>query len=462
MQNNSDDTIAAISTPAGEGGVGMIRVSGKDALKAVDQIFRSKRGISLKKVKTHTIHYGHVVDSENQIIDEVLVSVFHAPNSYTAETVVEINAHGGFISLKQTLNSVLKQGVRMAEPGEFTKRAFLNGRIDLAQAEAVIDTIRAKTDLALKAAVSQLQGSVSRDIHSIKDDIMKIYAHMEAYLDFPDEHLEIYSNDEFRARYDLALKKVEALLQSFAKGEILREGLLMVLVGRPNVGKSSLLNALLERDRALVSEIPGTTRDALEEMIELEGIPIRIVDTAGLFSSKDSLTQASMEKTRKYLSEGDIFLFILDAKDGFMKEDEIILNELSGKNVIPVVNKIDLIQNASANFKIEKKSFASEPCFISAKEKMGINDLEEKMISLATTGKVTAESNRLTRFRHKQVLEEALASLRQSREAFLAKTSLELVIFDLKRSLDALREVVGEVYSEDLLEVVFKEFCIGK
>jgi len=474
-----DDTIAAISTPMGEGGIGIVRLSGKNSIQIADRFFKSKRGRLLEKMKSHTIHYGSAVHLNGEVADEVLVSVFRAPNSYTKENVVEISAHGGIVPLRQILNLAVHHGARMAEPGEFTKRAFLNGRIDLTQAEAVMDTIRAKTDLALRAAMNQLQGSVSKEINSVKDNLMKIYAHLEAFLDFPDEHLEVYSNQEFHDRYESAVKRVENLLQSFAKGEILREGVVIVIVGRPNVGKSSLLNALLERDRAIVSAIPGTTRDALEEMIQLGGIPIRLVDTAGLFSSTEPLTQASMERTRKYFSNGDLFLFLLDAETGATAEDRTILSELEGKRVIPIVNKIDLlpefqskIENSNAEDiqNLLKKHFVCQfdfksfphSCFISAKTGFGIQTLEKSITSLIWNGKVEVESNQITRFRHKQALEEALEALKKSREAFLAKESLEFVTLDLKCALDALREMVGEIYSEDLLDVIFKEFCIGK
>jgi len=470
-----DETIAAISTPIGEGGIGIVRLSGKDAFTIAEKYFKGKNARSLQDAKSHTIKHGHIVDQNGDIADEVLVSIFRAPNSYTAEDMVEINAHGGLAPLRKILDLLLHAGARMAEPGEFTKRAFLNGRMDLTQAEAVLDTIRAKTDLQLKAAMAQLHGSLTRSLHSIKDDLMKIYAHMEAYLDFPDEHLDVYSSREFFARYESAEKKIGTLLDSFARGEIVREGVLVVIVGKPNVGKSSLLNALLERERALVSEIPGTTRDALEETININGIPVRLVDTAGFFKSEDTLVKASVERTRQYLSEGDLFLFVLDAKDGFSEEEQKILNELKNKKVILTINKVDLIanshdlseketdrfikQNLNGDFSFP---FVTKPQFVSAKTKKGIRELEQTVAEALSCGKIECESVFVTRLRHKCALEQAGDALSKSKETFLARESLEFVILDLKKALDSLREIVGEVYSEDLLDVIFKEFCIGK
>lgn len=461
-----EETIAAISTPIGEGGIGIVRLSGKDAISIVSKLFAPRKGsFSTATAKANQIYFGHIKSSQNEVIDEVLVSVFKSPHSYTAEDIVEINAHGSLVSLKQILHLVLKAGARVAEPGEFTKRAFLNGRLDLTQAEAVLDTIRAKTDLALKSAMNQLQGSVSREVQAIKNDIMKIYAHMEACLDFPEEHLEIYANQEFKNRLLNAESKIELLISSFAKGEIMREGILAVIVGRPNVGKSSLLNTLLKRDRALVSEVPGTTRDALEETIQLNGIAIKLVDTAGLFASNEPLTQASMAKTKEYLERGDLFLFVFDAESGFSNEDLKIINDLSGKKAIVIANKMDLCAKQDQKneiLRITDKIFSESPCFVSAKQGTGIDYLEERIVQSIWSGRVECESAMITRLRHKRALEESLEALKRAYQAFGEKKSLELVTLDLKHSLDALREMIGEVYSEDLLDVIFKEFCIGK
>lgn len=466
MKNDLDDTIAAVATPVGEGGIGIVRLSGKGAWEVASKIFKARRkNFSLQNVEAGRLYYGNVIDGQGSIVDEALVSFFKLPYSYTAEDMVEVNAHGGRITLRGILDLALKNGARMAEPGEFTKRAFLNGRLDLTQAEAVLDTIRAKTDSALKVAMSQLQGSLSKEVRLIKDDLMKVYAHMEAYLDFPEDDVEVFSSQDFRARYESIEKRIGSLLGSFGRGEILREGILTVIVGKPNVGKSSLLNALLERDRAIVSEIPGTTRDAIEEEIEIDGVRIRLADTAGLFLSEEPLTKAGIERTKRYLSEGDLFLFVLDAASEITADDLKVFSELSGRRMIPVVNKIDLVpeKKLQSTFGDSSKiGFPVRPCFISATAGANLPELERRIGSLVSEGKVERESAMITRLRHKRALEESLEALKKSHEAFLAKESLEFVVVDLKRSLDCLREMVGEVYTEDLLEAIFSEFCIGK
>ncbi|PIQ85823.1 MAG: tRNA uridine-5-carboxymethylaminomethyl(34) synthesis GTPase MnmE [Candidatus Omnitrophica bacterium CG11_big_fil_rev_8_21_14_0_20_45_26] len=480
MKPENEETIVAVATPVGEGGIGIVRLSGEKAIAIADQLFRAKKkNFQLKNAESHRFYFGTVIDCRQDAIDEVLAVVFASPHSYTKEDVVELHAHGGLVAVRQVMDHALHLGARMAEPGEFTKRAFLNGRIDLVQAEAVLDTIRAKSDLALKAAVSQLHGSVSKEVHQIKDELMKIYAHMEAYLDFPDEHLEIYSNGEFHNRFDSACQHVKKLLDSFSKGGALREGILTVIIGCPNVGKSSLLNAFLERERALVSDIPGTTRDTLEEMITLEGIAFRLVDTAGLYRSHDPLAKASMARTRQYLEEGDLFIYMVDGQKGIQADDLAILNDLKGKPFVILVNKIDQIEPLAAEVKAGKFSEArsvcsrlvsgfdqiNQPgpcCFVSAKSRLGIEELEKVLIKSVWQGKMERESTLVTRLRHKRALEQALDSLVKSRAAFQNQASLELVTFDLKCALDALKEIVGEIYSEDLLDVIFSEFCIGK
>ena len=456
-----EDTIAAISTPPGEGGIGVIRLSGPDAISIAARMFRPANGFVLNEAKSHTAHLGFICDERGNTIDQVLITLFRRPKSYTAEDVVEISAHGGFRILQNILNLALSLGARHAEPGEFTRRAFLNGRMDLAQAEAVLDLIRAKTDRSLEAALKQFSGKLSGEVRAIKDDLMKLYAHLEAYLDFPDEHLEVYSDMEFQSKWKTVMVRLERLIASFSKGEILREGALVVIVGRPNVGKSSLLNALLDRDRALVSEIPGTTRDVLEESIELDGIWIRLADTAGLWNSANPLDQAAMERTKRYFEEGDLFLWLLDAGEGLVDEDKVIFEALKGKKVVPVVNKIDLAGKKDFG---ELKNLVSEGkiCFLSAKTGEGIDSLEKKIINSVLEGELGQEFAMITRLRHKKALEASLEALQKSFSTLLKKESLEFIALDLKQSLDALKELIGEIYSEDLLDVIFAEFCIGK
>ena len=470
-----EDTIAAISTPPGEGGIGIIRLSGPKAIEIAENIFRKTLvgappcgcpegrhgGLPLQLQKSHTVHHGHIVDQEENVIDEVLVTVFRKPKSYTAEDVVEISAHGGSHVLKKILSLAFSRGARHAEPGEFTKRAFLNGRMDLAQAEAVLDLIRAKTDRSLEAALRQLEGKLSKVLETLKDQLMKLYAHIEAYLDFPDEHLEIYSNQEFTKRFQNISDQMKQLLASFSRGQILRDGAMVVIVGRPNVGKSSLLNALLEKDRALISEIPGTTRDALEESVEIEGLWIRMVDTAGLWSSPHPLDRAAMEQARNYMKEGDLFLWLVDASEGFLGEDKAVFDQLAGRKIIAVVNKIDVVPHPPFQ---ELKTLVAEGeiYFLSAKTGEGIKPLEEKIVRSILEDEVGQELVMITRLRHQHALETALRSLEKSDQAFSAKESLEFVALDLKQALDSMRELIGEVYSEDLLDVIFSEFCIGK
>ena len=457
-----DDTIAAISTPPGEGGIGIVRLSGQSAISIAECMFHHSNGVKLSEAKSHTIHYGYVCDEKGSMIDQVLVSIFRKPKSYTAEDVIEISAHGGLHILQKILSLALSFGARQAEPGEFTRRAFLNGRIDLTQAEAVLDLIRAKTDRSLELALRQLSGKLSGEVNAIKDQLMQLCAHLEAYLDFPDEHLEVYSNEDFKSRFQNVAERLSRLISSFTKGEILREGARVMIVGRPNVGKSSLLNALLDRDRALVSEIPGTTRDVLEESIELDGLLIQLVDTAGLWASTDPLDQAAMERTKCYFKEGDLFLWVVDASDGFLAEDRVIFEQLEGRKLIPVVNKID-IGNKKKDFEeLEKLVKGQVVSFVSAKTREGIDELEKKIVNSILEGELNAESVLIVRLRHRQALQASLELLKKGFQAFLKKESLEFVALDLKQSLDSLKELVGEIYSEDLLDVIFREFCIGK
>ncbi len=456
-----DDTIAAVSTPWGEGGIAVIRVSGKEAFPLVEEFFRSSADGRLTRQPSHTIHHGHFLDEGKQPLDEVLVSLFRAPHSYTGEDVIEISCHGGIRLTQKILELLVRHGARHAEPGEFTKRAFLHGKLDLTQAEAVLDLIRARSDAALQISLSQLQGNLSRKISRLKEGLLKIQAHFEASLDFPDEHLEVYSDGQFLKEMDQVEEEIKSLIASFRRGQAVREGVLTVIVGRPNVGKSSLLNALLAKDRALVSSIPGTTRDALEETLEVGGRGIRLVDTAGLTSSsKGELDRMGMERTRRYLRESGLFLFLVDGSSEWSPEDEAILSELKAKNYLLLINKIDLPQKLDLEA-VGCFTGRAKPCFISCLTGEGISDLEKRIEDeIHSIGII--ESVTLTRLRHKQALEKSLEALARSRETLEAKESAEFILIDLKATVDSLRELIGEIYSDDLLDVIFQEFCIGK
>ncbi len=458
---NLDDTIAAVSTPPGEGGIAVIRVSGKETFSLVERFFSSSKNGFLKAAASHTIQHVRFVGENQDLIDDVLVSVFRSPRSYTGEHTVEISCHGGTRVTQRILETLVRAGARHAEPGEFTRRAFLNGKIDLAQAEAVLDLIRSRSDASLETALRQLQGKLSEKIGHLKESLLKIQAHFEASLDFPDERLETHSEKEFLKRLNEVEEEIRRLIGSFKRGSILREGVLTVIVGRPNVGKSSLLNALLEKDRALVSQIPGTTRDALEETVEIGGVAVRLVDTAGLgVTPKDELDQMGAERTRRYLREGDLLLFMVDGSSVWTPEDEAVLSELNGKAVLAVVNKIDLPQKLN----VEKLAghFSETPCWVSSLTGEGLSQLEKTIEEKIHEMGIAQESLTLTRLRHKQAFEKSLEALLRVKQSLQENQSGEVILIDLKEGIDALRELIGEVYSEDLLDVIFQEFCIGK
>ena len=459
---NLDDTIVALATPPGEGGIAVIRVSGKQAFSLIQPLFHGSSSQPLTEQATHTIHHGFLMDGKGEPVDEVLVSLFRSPRSFTGEDVIEINCHGGIHLTKRILEILIRAGARPAEPGEFTKRAFLNGKMDLTQAEAVLDLIRARSEASLETALHQLRGNLSKKIKRLKEMLLEITAHLEASLDFPDERLEVYSRGECLKKMNEIEKEICALIGSFKRGLVMREGLLAVIIGRPNVGKSSLLNTLLERDRALVSPFPGTTRDSLEETIEIGGFAVRLVDTAGLsLSSKDELDQLGISRTRAYLKEDALFLLVVDNSSAWTTEDEAIFREMDKKNFLVLVNKSDLPQKLDAK-ELSMRIPPEKLCFISCLTGRGIPDLEKCIQTRLIQSGMAAESLTLTRLRHKLILEKALEMLMQSRKTLEDRESAEFVLLDLKTALESLREFIGEIYSEDLLDVIFQEFCIGK
>lgn len=456
----ADDTICAIATPLGEGGIGVVRLSGGKALETADKVFRGAGGKGLSGMDSHTIRYGHIVNREGKALDEVMVSFFKAPRTYTREDMVEISTHGGARILRSVLEVLLQSGARHAEPGEFTKRAFLNGRLDLAQAEAVLDLIKAKTDAARDQALRQLQGEFSKEIGRLREKLLKLCAHVEAYVDFPEDDIEVYSRGEFLAQFEELAGDIQKLLKTFEQGAVLRDGILAVIVGRPNVGKSSLLNALLDRDRAIVSDMPGTTRDALEEDLEIAGVLIRIVDTAGIRSQSEGVEKIGIEKTREYMERAQFFLVVMDGSQELQDEDKKIYQEIRKKKHVLVVNKVDL------SLCLTPEKLASlEPdqtCFVSVRENRGLEDLEKKIADLALDGGLQTESAVVTKARHRIALEKAYDAILKARGAFQKQLSLEFIAFDLREALDRLGEIVGEIYTDDILDIVFREFCIGK
>ena len=458
-----EDTIAAPATPVGEGGIGIVRLSGAKALDIADEIFISKEGKKPSGYDTYSVHYGRIVEgADNNTIDEVLLTVMRAPKSYTKEDVIEINCHGGIQAVKNVLELVLKHGARLAEPGEFTKRAFLNGRIDLAGAEAVLDVIRAKTEGSLKAAIGQLEGRLSKDISDILDKLIDIASHIEAAIDFPDEQLDIIKEGEVALGMEELFNRVKGLIDSFSEGVVLREGVLAVICGKPNVGKSSLMNLLLKRDRVIVAPFPGTTRDTVEEMINLKGIPIRLADTAGIGAVKDALYKESSDKSKLYIERSDIALLMLDASTAIDEEDLAIARLVEGKRKIVIINKTDLDK------KIDKKSLAGlfkkdVIIEISVEKKKNIELLERAILGAVYSGKFTqAEGAIVTNARHKELLDKALGSISSACRLIKEQAHPELAAIDIKEAVYSLGLIIGRSVSDDILDRIFNNFCIGK
>jgi tRNA modification GTPase len=461
MQRSFDDTIAAISTPVGEGGIGIVRLSGTRAVEIAGKVFISKNGKKTEIFKSHTVRYGYVCDRD-KIIDEALLTVMRAPKSYTKEDVVEINCHGGIQATKKALDLLLKRGARLAEPGEFTKRAFLNGRLDLSQAEAVLDTIRAKTDGSLRVAIGQLEGGLSKKVNAVIDKLSDITAEVEASIDFPEEDIEIKDRKRILSGVVSAASDIKAMIDSYGNGAVMREGILAIICGKPNVGKSSLMNILLKRDRVIVSPIPGTTRDAVEEMISIDGIPVRLVDTAGIGVSGDPLGGKSEDKTKAYLDLADIALMVIDGSRKLDGRDFAISKLIGAKKKIVVINKTDLgCKVVARDLKKLSKPFA--PVKISAVKGVNIKGLENRIASLVWDGSCGhAESAVVSNARHKELLDKSYGCVISVVKAIKKKFHPELVAVDLKEAISSLGSITGRSVSDDILDRIFNKFCIGK
>lgn len=462
------DTIAAIATGfAGSAGISIIRVSGETAIEIVNSIFLPKnRNLVFKDVKTHTIHYGIIKDGDI-VLDEVLVSVMRAPNSYTRENVVEINCHGGIIVTQKILDAVRKAGARLAEPGEFTKRAFLNGRIDLSQAEAVIDIIQAKNDMALKNSVRQLRGGMYDKVSELRKKILLDLAFIEAALDDP-EHISLDGfSEKLRSNVLKYLEKLVKMLKTTENGRMIKEGIKTVILGKPNAGKSSLLNLLLGENRAIVTSFAGTTRDTLEENIILNGISLNLVDTAGIRWTEDIVEQIGVEKAKEAAKEADLILFVVDSSTALDENDHEILRSVGDKKMIVLLNKTDLepvVGQDDIICRIENKNFTEEDIIkISAKEQTGLEKLEERIEELFFGGEVSYNNEiYITNARHKNALEEAEKSLRQVLESIAMGMPEDFYSIDLMDAYKELGSIIGEEVDEDLVNTIFREFCMGK
>ncbi len=459
---NLDDTIVAISTPIGEGGIGIVRLSGRDSIKIADRMFRSKDGKSVSGYESYTTHYGFIYNGAGEI-DEVILTVMKAPRSYTKEDIVEINCHGGIVPLKEVLELSLKHGARLAQPGEFTKRAFLNGRIDLIEAEAVLDIIRAKTDLSLKYAMKQLEGGLSKRINLLKEKILDILADVEASIDFPEEDIDFSSDETQLKNIDSILNELNLLIDESKTGIILREGILAVICGKPNVGKSTLLNTLLKKERAIVTPVPGTTRDTIEESINIKGMQLRLVDTAGITETDNPVEIEGITRTKKYVEDADIILFLLDNNTPLEGDDAKIANLIEGsKNALVIINKIDLepkLNLEKINEILPNRSII-KTC---AKGGAGISDLEDEIAKLVFKGGVISSDEAIiTNARHRDALVRTKDALIEAKEDTVNDKGAEFISIDIREALDSIGIIIGEVYTEELLERIFSKFCVGK
>ncbi|WP_068776485.1 tRNA uridine-5-carboxymethylaminomethyl(34) synthesis GTPase MnmE [Paenibacillus sp. FJAT-26967] len=455
------DTIAAIATPLGEGGVAIVRVSGDKAVEQVELVFRSKT--RLTEAQTHTIHYGHIINpNTGDKIEEVLVSVMRAPRSFTTEDVVEINCHGGIVAVKRVMDLLLEQEIRVAEPGEFTKRAFLNGRIDLTQAEAVIDLIRSKSDRAFQMALKQVDGSLSKSIGDLRFQLVELMAHIEVNIDYPEHDVEEMTNAFIRERCVKVSAYIDELLRTAEHGKILREGIVTAIIGKPNVGKSSLLNTLAQENRAIVTDIPGTTRDVIEEYVNVGGIPLKLLDTAGIRETSDLVEQIGVERSKTALSEADLILLVLNGSEPLDPEELVMIEELRQRQTIVILNKTDLPSQ------IDREGIASQfppgrVVSLSLLEGSGLADLEKAIASIFFEGKL--ESTDLTyvsNVRHIGLLKQARGSLREAMEANEAYVPIDMIQIDIRAAWEHLGEIIGDSVAESLIDQIFSQFCLGK
>ncbi|EGG72395.1 tRNA uridine-5-carboxymethylaminomethyl(34) synthesis GTPase MnmE [Staphylococcus epidermidis] len=456
------DTITSISTPMGEGAIGIVRLSGPQAIEIGDILYKGKKKLS--EVETHTINYGHIIDPEtNETVEEVMVSVLRAPKTFTREDIIEINCHGGILTINRILELTMTYGARMAEPGEYTKRAFLNGRIDLSQAEAVMDFIRSKTDRASKVAMNQIEGRLSDLIKKQRQSILEILAQVEVNIDYPEyDDVEDATTDFLLEQSKRIKEEINQLLETGAQGKIMREGLSTVIVGRPNVGKSSMLNNLIQDNKAIVTEVAGTTRDVLEEYVNVRGVPLRLVDTAGIRDTEDIVEKIGVERSRNALSEADLILFVLNNNEPLTEDDQTLFEVIKNEDVIVIINKTDLEQRLDVS---ELREMIGDMPLIqtSMLKQEGIDELEIQIKDLFFGGEVqNQDMTYVSNSRHISLLKQARQSIQDAIDAAESGIPMDMVQIDLTRTWEILGEIIGESASDELIDQLFSQFCLGK
>ncbi len=458
------DTIAAISTPMGEGAIAIVRLSGDEAVAIADTIFKSPSGKSLKEQQSHTIHYGHLIDPKTgEVVEEVMLSLMKGPKTFTREDVVEINCHGGIVSVNRVLQLVLRSGARLAEPGEFTKRAFLNGRIDLSQAEAVMDLIRAKTDRAMNVALGQMDGKLSRLIGTLRQALLETLAQVEVNIDYPEyDDVEEMTVPILLEKCEWVQGEIIKLLQTSSQGKILREGLSTVILGRPNVGKSSLLNSLVHENKAIVTDIAGTTRDIIEEYVNVRGVPLRLVDTAGIRETEDIVERIGVERSREALKDADLILLVLNYGEELTPEDERLFETIQHMDYIVVVNKTDIEQKIDLN-RVQALAGKRRVVTTSLLKEEGVIELEEAIAALFFEGQIEADDlTYVSNARHIALLHQAQAVIEDALDAARAGVPVDMVQIDVTRTWEILGEIIGDTVQESLINQLFSQFCLGK
>ncbi len=455
-------TIAAISTSLGTGAIGIVRLTGPGAIRICEDLFQSNSGASLAEAGSHTLHYGAITDPDTGTrIDEVLVSVMRAPATYTREDIVEINCHGGPVAQQRILSLLLDRGAGLATPGEFTRRAFLNGRIDLVQAESVAQIVSARTEAGLKMAMSQLDGSLSREIAEIRVSILESMALVEAAIDFADEDVEEIDRGALEKELGVAAARLGDLIESAFVGRVLSEGVRTAIVGKPNVGKSSLLNSLLMRERAIVTEVPGTTRDTIEEIINIQGIPLRLIDTAGLRPAGDEVEQIGVERSYRAIREADLVLCLFDGSEREDDQDRALITSVPPERAIFVLNKCDKFRGQQPRF--NQGLLSGEPVLVSALTRQGLSQLRDRIAALILAGGLPPlEGPIVSHERHKHLLEDSLRSLERARQGLRVGLGEEVIAEELRAAVACLGEITGEETVDDLLDIIFRDFCIGK